>query len=1207
MKLPLPGTRFGHLEIDREIGRGAFGRVHRAHDTLLDRLVALKVVPVSPGESDPDLHERIRVEARAAGQLSSPNLVQLHAVYPPGEYDAWLFEMEYVEGGSLGDLLSREPTLPPERALEIVHGVARGLREAHRKGVVHGDIKPGNVLLTTDGAPRLADFGLASLLGDATLSAFEVGELVGTPAYIAPERIMGEPPHPGCDLWGLGILLYRMLAGRVPFAVRDLIGLFHSIQNAPPPALPPHVPEGVAELVRALLAKDPESRPSLETILATGVGLAPSAADRPRRSRAPSRGGRPLRGRATALALLDACLTDALREHRRRTVLIRGSAGIGKTALALNATRQARVRGMLTIELRASPLEGLFVPLVRGLQKTLREKVDWAADDEPFGSAMHIVRSLVEEAAPQHWESSHEARWAVERTLLGLARRSGVLLVVDDGANASEEDAALLRHLHRHLEAEGFVLLATIRDGAERNGLDEFAREEGIESIDLAPLTPDETYELLQDHLPGLSWDSAVARRLIELGGGNPLFTLEALQELEESDAIRVEEDRVTAGPAWGDEMLPLHLRDMVVARLGRVTDEEHDLLDIAAADGVEFDAGAVAAVTGETLLSVLRGLQRLYTRRGLILPSGDGFRFINAMTREILYEDLAPPLRKELHHQLAESLEAAQEERTVSPERLAIHWERAGRPGKAEAYARIAALACLRRHEIGRGLEWAGRGGMEPGSITVEDALANRELTRLLVTGHRVGGNLQDSTRVLSVLREAASASGDEELQVYCEYIHLRKIADHAGAGTLDADRLIGIAERAEGDHLKGNILHLACLVLAEHGHWEDARRVLAEAERCQRRANNVSGTATCLAARASIHLRHNELMQAERDFAQAAECYTKGGHRANAAIIQLNRAMCSHRRGELEPAIRVVERSIRALDLEGASVHAADSGLFLSELLIAAGRLQGAREACEYALRVGERLKTDRIVSSAINSLTIVHVLLGDLDEARRCLDSIEKQVRAEAEPRGVFCWLSCRTDLLLCGGDPEAALANARETVESLAAFAQPSLCLETLELMTGQVFLGLPDSILGDLRAMEAAGAFGALGAGETGTKLFDALEAYADPGADSADRLADSARWLRHSEETSSNQEFQLLADLIEVEALFRRDDRPAAAKAARAAALRAREQGRVWNELAHLRRAQDALSRGEARDLLDRLAGQRADEAERARLREFWA
>jgi len=258
-----PGETYRHIEIGPEIGRGAFANVYLGRDTLMERAVALKMHRCVPSVSSAMERKLALREARLAGRISSPHIVTLYQVHDLGRA-GWLMEMEYVDGPTLEDRLKEEERLSVEETLRLLRGILMGLNAAHEHGIVHRDVKPGNVLLgSSDGAIKLTDFGLSATMGDFTLSISSIDGFMGTPQYVAPEVIEGKPPTAASDIWSVGVLAYRMLCGRLPFDAQNLPDLFEAIRSGQPTCMRKEpVPDGLKAVIRACLAKDPAERPS---------------------------------------------------------------------------------------------------------------------------------------------------------------------------------------------------------------------------------------------------------------------------------------------------------------------------------------------------------------------------------------------------------------------------------------------------------------------------------------------------------------------------------------------------------------------------------------------------------------------------------------------------------------------------------------------------------------------------------------------------------------------------------------------------------------------------------------------------------------------------------------------------------------------------------------------------------------------------------
>ena len=254
-----------HYRIEAEIGRGGMGVVYRAVDTKLGRTVAIKVLPPE-ATTDSNRHRRFIQEARAASALNHPNIV---TIYEVDEHDGTTFiAMELVTGTPLDRRLATGP-LPIETALDYGSQIAAALEAAHAAGIVHRDIKPGNIVITLDGRAKVLDFGLAKLIerpaSEATITALNTlpGAIVGTAAYMSPEQAQGQPVDARSDIFSLGVVLYQMLTGQRPFAGSSSATLISAIlrdQPRPMRSLRPDVPADVEPIVERALAKDPTAR-----------------------------------------------------------------------------------------------------------------------------------------------------------------------------------------------------------------------------------------------------------------------------------------------------------------------------------------------------------------------------------------------------------------------------------------------------------------------------------------------------------------------------------------------------------------------------------------------------------------------------------------------------------------------------------------------------------------------------------------------------------------------------------------------------------------------------------------------------------------------------------------------------------------------------------------------------------------------------------
>ena len=253
------GTRFGPYLLRRLLGAGGFGEVYEAEDTVMGRVVALKLLSSSYSHNTA-FRERLFREARTAGRLHDPHVVPIHGC---GEIDGQLYiDMRLIDGSDLQGVLNREGALAPRRAVHIVRQIASALDAAHAEGVIHRDVKPGNILLNRNDFACLVDFGLANAATDTKLTS--EGTTIGSFAYLAPERLTAGQPSPAADVYALTCVLHECLTGTTPFGDRQEIPALVAAHLTVPPPRPsqqrPGVPSGFDDVIARGMAKDPGNR-----------------------------------------------------------------------------------------------------------------------------------------------------------------------------------------------------------------------------------------------------------------------------------------------------------------------------------------------------------------------------------------------------------------------------------------------------------------------------------------------------------------------------------------------------------------------------------------------------------------------------------------------------------------------------------------------------------------------------------------------------------------------------------------------------------------------------------------------------------------------------------------------------------------------------------------------------------------------------------
>ncbi len=339
------GMRIDHFVLGRLLGKGGMGAVYLAEDQNLGRQVALKFLAPTLLES-PGYLERFQREARAAARLSHPAIV---GIFHLGSVNGMpYYAMEYVEGTPLDSVLARKGPLPPDTALRLLLQVVEGLEVAHRAGIIHRDLKPANLVLARDGRVKILDFGLARTSESTSLT--QSGMVMGTPDYMSPEQGLGKRVDHRADIYALGVILFQMITGSLPFRGDSALAVMMSHVQTPAPRLDsvaPEAPEALCELVDRCLSKAPEDRwsdyPALASALAAGrravQGLGPLKVTAERAAHADTLGPAASGGRSRPS---DATLAAA--ETRIEATPGEGSQAVGSGSLP--GTAPAPVRGV---------------------------------------------------------------------------------------------------------------------------------------------------------------------------------------------------------------------------------------------------------------------------------------------------------------------------------------------------------------------------------------------------------------------------------------------------------------------------------------------------------------------------------------------------------------------------------------------------------------------------------------------------------------------------------------------------------------------------------------------------------------------------------------------------------------------------------------------------------------------------------------------
>jgi tetratricopeptide (TPR) repeat protein len=702
--------------LDSEIGRGGMGVVYRATDLELMREVAVKVLSEAASS---DARQRLIREARAAAALTHPHII---SVYDVGEAQGMpFFVMELVYGPSLAKVGQIE--LP--RIIEIACQICAALDHAHANSVVHRDLKPDNVLLSPTGQSsgvKLADLGLALPGFGARIS--RAGIIVGTASYMAPEQALGHSVDGRTDLYALGVVLYELTTGRLPFTGDDPLTIISQHVHAPvvsPRVLRPDLPRALEAVILRLLEKNPTERfataSETATALRESLAVTDTAGDTDSGARvaildALSRGR--FVGRADELAETRELWRRA-REGHGHAVLLSGEPGAGKTRLAREITIQAAVDGAVVLTGGCYEYEATtpYLPFVEAFRTWVREQGDDSRVRAVVGDAAAQIAKLVPEIEtrlgpfPERPDlPPHEERLLFFDTLVqvfaNLAREKGLLFYADDLHWADRGTLWLLGHLLRQLRRERVLIVGAYRETElDRThplakALVEWNRERLVTRIALRRFDAAETSAqlsaLLGEDVSG-DFGDAVHRET----EGNPFFVEEVLKALIEKGSVRRESGR------WkrceiGELIIPQSVKEAIGNRLDRVGQATNEALRAAAVLGKTFTFEELMATAGNTPEdALLDALDEAVGAQLIAVASDDSFTFTHDKIREVLYEELNPIRRRRLHRHAAEGLEGCREISHCRVERLAYHYIQAADYERGFTYAKQAAVEAER------------------------------------------------------------------------------------------------------------------------------------------------------------------------------------------------------------------------------------------------------------------------------------------------------------------------------------------------------------------------------------------------------------------------------------------------------------------------------------------------------------------------------
>ncbi|MCI0486359.1 MAG: protein kinase [Blastocatellia bacterium] len=1015
--VPLPSTfADGRYELRRLIGQGGQKQVFLAWDTRLSRDVAISLLKIE--RLDSNSITRLWREARMMGRLGDhPHIVTLHDV---GEEAGRPYIVsQYIEGGSVGDLLKRSEKhrLPIEEATQIAEQVCQALAYAHSLGVVHRDLKPGNVWLTQEGKAMLGDFGLAIGL-DLSRITME-GVIIGTALYLSPEQILGHEAGPRSDLYSLGVMLYEMVTGRTPFVGDQLVTIISQHISAAPVAPSfqnPEIPESLEKLILQLLAKAPDDRPESAAAVAqmlTAISTYTSeSSGRPAqqdfRSLARLAGG-VFVGREQEISALQEGLNDAIAGQARLFMLI-GDPGSGKTRTTEQLAIYARLRKAEVLVGRCYEGEGApaFWPWVQIIRTYAQER-----SPESLFSVMSLCASEIARVVPEVGSKlpdlppppalePAQARFrlfdSITAFLKNAARARPLVLILEDLHWADTPSLLLLQFLAREIRDSRLLVIGTFRDIELRRHhplartLAELSRQNIGKRIILRGLTEPDVARFIEV-TAGIEPAEEIVMAVYKETEGNPFFVKEIVRLMVSEGHLERLVD-----PASLNIRIPESVREVVGRRLDRLSEEAYRILTIASVLGREFgldDLGPLHDFSSERLIEHLEEAEAARVINEI--PKAPGrYRFSHLLICETLYDGISTARRAHLHQRIAQTLESLHADSLdLHLAEIAFHYFQAAPGGDADKAISYAVRAAERATRLLAYEEAAGH---------YERALKVLELSRgsdenrcelLLAQGeaHMKVGNTE---KARECLQQAASLA-----RRMCAPEQLARAALGMGTGAIGGTRYgqvdqlqVDLLEEAldalgEGDSaLRCRLLGQLALALY---YWPGARRVLLsqQAVEMARRAHDDSALLSALFSRCITLEGYNETeerLEAATELVRIAEetgneeMALRGHYRRFRELIEL---------GNISAAIEEREIYVRLAEELRQPLYLWLVPFSKASLALLEGRFEECEQLAKEALAIVERVQDE-------NALLFFRTIMAILRRTQGRAEELEAGVK-------------------------------------------------------------------------------------------------------------------------------------------------------------------------------------------------------------------
>ena len=988
MTTSLEGRALGIYHLRSELGRGGMGTVYEAESTAAGpagdagSVVAVKVFHPELLE-EPRALERFELEAAIGRRILHPHLVRTYYLGRHREDDAThnYIVMELIQGQTLKGLLKELGTYPAHLLYAVAGQVLSALEEIHRRGVVHRDVKPENIVITPEHRVLLMDLGLA-LQHDRRHFA-DAGQFVGSLIYAPPEQFEGQiDVGPRADLYALGVSLFELATGSVPFSTTDLNTLLQQKlhQDAPPPrSVHPDLDDFLDQVIATSMRRVPADRfasaGEMRRILEGGeasewwqhrsAGRRVVSADAALRRLRMDRAVR-MAGRDDAYARLRAAYGE--RAASGGAILLAGPAGIGKSRMLYEFLESlASADGPAVVAGRCrDPGEATGQPLAEALRDLVsadedegprRERLAELLADTP--GAVEPMTEFLEDGRLREGFAREALHAACARILVRASAVRPVVVVVEDLHQAGDGTLDMLAAVARGSAGHPVALVATYRGEEVEPGsrLARFAEEVGPPQL-LGPLDFAATETLVRSVVGREATVHVLAHDLHARSEGNPLTVVETLHDLRSGGHMEEHADGLEFVGSADAVAVPTTQRDLAALRLGRLGAQERETLDVAAVLGVEFEAALFAAVLGIPDIELLKRLAVLERRHRLLVSSGkDRFRFATRQLHDAVYEAIDPGARYEHHALVADRmLDRIREAGSPTPEEayhLLRHVLVSDRALLAEPWLDAAVAYVSTRQHASRAAPF-----LEKVLSAVPQA---RPETRFGVAMARwrlldVLGDVPAQLQALEAARAEAETTRRPGLLAQVRSAMagtLWRAGEHAEAGE-EARRGLALAREAGDRTWEANALHVLGAVAHHRGNFPEAARRWREALAIRRDMGDRRGEASSLQALGAVMPLIGEKDAALETKQASLEIYREIGDRGGEGALLNNIANSLVDAQRLEEALEYFDRALAISRELGKHLSEAMQLSNSARAQYVLGRVEEARDAFERALEL-------------------------------------------------------------------------------------------------------------------------------------------------------------------------------------------------------------------------------------------------------------